>query len=100
VDWIIDPDLSAVTGFPARYWIITGDDVTLMDQASRDALDAALLEQARDQAVNAAIDNVENILRQVVKLMVDEINILRAQHGLPARTLAQVKTAIRNGYGS
>jgi hypothetical protein len=99
-DWIIDPDLTAVSGFPARYWVITGDAVMLMDQAQRDALDATLLDQARDAAVNAALDNVEDVLRQIVKLMVDEINILRAQHGLPARTLAQVKTAIRNGYGS
>ncbi|MDH3450925.1 MAG: hypothetical protein OEN20_00790 [Gammaproteobacteria bacterium] len=40
VDWIINPDLSAVVGFDSKYWIITGDIVTLMDQASRDAVDA------------------------------------------------------------
>jgi hypothetical protein len=39
--WIINPDLSAVEGFPSKYWIITGDVVTLMSQAERDAVDAA-----------------------------------------------------------
>ena len=40
-DWIHNPDMSAVEGFPSKYWIITGDIVTLMDQAARDAVDAA-----------------------------------------------------------
>lgn len=40
VDWIINPDLSAVVGHPSKYWVITGDVVTLMDLAARDAVDA------------------------------------------------------------
>lgn len=39
-DWIFNPDLSAVTGFGPQYWIVTGDVVTLMNQAARDAVDA------------------------------------------------------------
>lgn len=42
-DWIINPDMTAVTGFASKYWTITGDTVSLMDQASRDAVDAAEL---------------------------------------------------------
>ena len=41
VDWIHSPDMSAVTGWDSKYWIITGDIVTLMDLAARDAVDAA-----------------------------------------------------------
>lgn len=40
--WIVNPDLSAVGGFPSRYWILTGDVVTLMSQAQRDAVDDQL----------------------------------------------------------
>ncbi len=40
-DWIINPDLSAVAGFAEKYWMIAGDTVALMDQAARDAVDAA-----------------------------------------------------------
>ena len=54
VDWIIDPDVSAVAGFPTRYWIITGDVVTLMDQAARDSVDAAIAQSAADVASSAA----------------------------------------------
>ena len=47
-DWIINPDISAVVGFDRKYWIITGDSVTLMDQTARDALDAAEFIQCRN----------------------------------------------------
>ncbi len=33
VDWIINPDLSAVIGWDSKYWVITDDVVTLMSQA-------------------------------------------------------------------
>ena len=46
--WIIDPDMSAVAGYPSQYWIITGDVVSLMDQAQRDAVDTAALNAQRD----------------------------------------------------
>jgi hypothetical protein len=37
--WIISPDLSAVAAFPSQYWTITGDVVTLMNVAQRNAVD-------------------------------------------------------------
>ncbi len=37
--WVINPDLSAVIGFASKYWIITGDVVTLQNQAQRDITD-------------------------------------------------------------
>jgi len=98
-DWIINPDLSAVTGFESKYWIITGDTVTLMGAAARDALDAAELETTKDAIVNQ-IDNLNDIIRALASVLVDELNILRTQHSLPNRTLAQLKTAIRNKLGT
>jgi len=90
-----------------------GDVVSEMDQAEKDAVDAALQSAARDAAIQAEIDDLESVLRQVVILMVDEINILRQQFNTTTaesaeltdtafadRTLAQVKTQLRNDLGS
>lgn len=99
-NYIEDPDLSAVIGVDNKYWKIVGDTISEMNQTEKDAVDDAILEDSRDTAVEMEIDNLESIIRQVVILMVDEINILRAQHSLADRTLAQVKTQIRNALGS
>jgi hypothetical protein len=98
-NYILEPDFSAVAGEPTKYWKIVGDNIELMTQGEQDAVDAALLSDSRDSKVAQEIDNTEQTLRQVITVIMDEINILRAQHSLPARTLAQLKNAIRNGYG-
>jgi len=98
-NYIEEPDLSAVSGQPSKYWVITGDVVSLADQATRDAIDAAELEANRD-AVAAQLDQTEDVLRAFMLLMLDEINILRNNDGLSVRTAAQLKTAIRNKLGS
>lgn len=98
-EWIYNPDMSAVEGVPAKYLVITGNVVSEMSQAEKDAVDAATLEAKRDKAV-AVIDNLEGDLRQLVRLMISELNILRVEHGLPNRTMTQFKSQIRNGYGS
>jgi hypothetical protein len=42
--WIMNPDMTAVQGVPAKYWKINGDDtVSVMDQSEKDAVDAAAL---------------------------------------------------------
>jgi len=46
------------------------------------------------QQINAAVDSTSLILRAIVAVLVDEINILRAAASLPPRTLAQAATAI------
>ena len=97
--WIYDPDLTAVIGFPIKYWIITGDVVTLMNQAARDVVDAALLEDSRNNTA-AELDDVENILRAFMLIVLGEINVLRVNDGLGERTVAQLKVAIRNSLGS
>jgi len=48
-DYLINPDLTAVKGAPKRYWIITGDKITL-DKAGYD------LWQKRQFAVNVKKD--------------------------------------------
>lgn len=37
--WIINPDVSAVIQAPTKYWIVTGDSVSLMNQSQRNAVD-------------------------------------------------------------
>ena len=93
-EWILNPDLSAVTGQPTKYWIITGDVVTLMNQAARDGVDAAT-QSARLDSVANELDQTQTIMRAFAEVVLDEINILRDQHSLTPRTLAQLKTAVR-----
>ena len=100
VNYISNPDMSAVKGVPSKYWVITDDAVTEMSQAEKDAVDATELIERRDSAVTGMIENLEGDLRQLVRLIISELNILRSQHGLPDRTMAQFKQQIRNGYGS
>ncbi len=122
-DWIINPDMSAVVGQPSKYWTISGDTVSLMSQGERDAVDAALIASARD-ALAAEMDQVESYARAFALVVLDEINAhatnisgdrLAAVNGgtyaafrtaatavssTPTRTIAQLKTALRNKLGT
>ncbi len=98
VDWIWNPDLSAVQGFNSIYWDITGDSVVLVDQATRDARDAELAAAAltnKRESLKARYDT-EDLLKAFADVMIDEINVLRQQHALSDRTAAQLRTALRN----
>lgn len=95
-NYIREPDYSQVEGWPKYYWIINGDLVELADQSTRDAIDAQRLADKRDQ-ISDQIDRAETILRAFAEVVLDEINLLRAEHpGFQPRTLSQLKTAIRN----
>jgi len=98
VNFVVNPDVSAVLGQLTKYWIITGDVVTLMTQAEMDIVDVDIA-TAEDldskELEKLRIDN-EKVLIAFATIVKDEINILRAQHSLTARTLAQLKTAIKN----
>lgn len=94
IDWIIEPDMSAVTGYANKYWVITGDIVSLMSLTERDAVDAAELSSERDDKADW-IDKSETYTRAMALVVLDEINILRNQHGLSLRTIPQMKTALR-----
>ena len=118
-DWIINPDLSAVTGFASKYWIITGDVVTLLDQAARDAVDAAELAQKilDDKTFEKLRYDLELAIKALALITKDEINILRdamttlsteanavagsiTVHNLPDRTNTQLKNAFENQVDS
>ena len=98
-NYIEEPDLSAVAGEPAKYWIISGDAVTLADQAARDAIDAQEDSDALD-ALAGQIENNRDIIRAVALLLLDSHNaganrinaILAAING--ASNLAQLKASI------
>ena len=102
VNYIEDADLSAVVGFRNWYWIITGDVITLEDQAGRDAIDvartAAQLQREKDEA-KAVADRSRQDRRflALMELMVDEVNLLRAAVVpplTPARTLQDYKDGV------
>jgi len=99
-NYIEEPDLSAVVGWAQKYWIITGDVITLMSQAARDAVDATALDTERDNTA-AELDQLEGVLRAFAQVVLDEFNVLRNLHaGLAPRTVAQLKTALRGKLGS
>lgn len=123
VDWIIAPDMAAVTGFDSRYWIITGDVVSLMDAAARTAADASALAATRD-AITAELDQVEGVLRAFMLTVLDELNAhatkinailtaidngatlaavktnIAAVADYPARTAAQLRAVLRSKLGA
>lgn len=118
-DWIINPDMSAVDGFESKYWVITGDVITLMDLSARNAVDAAELSAKRD-AIAGALDYQQDVMVEFFKLMIAELNrksdktnailaaaanannlaTFKTDMGLianePTRTMAQLKTALRS----
>jgi len=114
-EWVYDPDLSAVSGWPSKYWIIAAypsDSVTLMDAAARAVVDQALLDAARDVVV-AQLDRVEDILRAFMLVVIDEMNLLRQQFNTTTaesaqltnttftdRTAAQLRSAVRGKLGT
>jgi len=105
-DWIHSPNVSCC--YPAwatKYWTITGDVVTLMSQAERDAVDAAELEVARDAEENR-LGNVEAIERAVLLVLLDEVNLIRANLPHPITSItrsgntATVTTAVAHGLAT
>ena len=93
-DWIINPDLTSVQGRPSKYWAISGDVISLMNNPERDAVDALENASIKDSIVNRF--DVEDIPRLVAEAILSEINLLRAEHGLALRTKNQLKTFIRS----
>jgi len=95
-DWIINPDLSAITGQPIKYWLISGDVVSLATPAEQAVIDAAI--QATRDTANRDEEKLtydqRRVFRAIVELMIEEFNTLRTIEGLPDRTIAQARTAI------
>jgi hypothetical protein len=92
------PDLSDVAGFATKYWVVAAypdDSVSLMDQAARDAVDAAELSAQLDSIADEIGTGVQYD-RAFALVVLDEINALRTAATLPMRTAAQLKTPVRN----
>lgn len=65
LDWIINPDLSAVAGFAPEYWTITGDLITLMPTAQRTAVDVAARTLYREVASRALGDKLRAVVQAI-----------------------------------
>ena len=61
VDWVINPDLSGVAGVPQKYWKLTGDVVSEMSQAEKDAVDAAVQPSVRWHASSVLTDAEKSV---------------------------------------
>jgi hypothetical protein len=127
--WKHNPDMSAVLSVPQRYWKAPPDwnvanaGPVEMTQAEKDAVDTAILNTTRD-ATTAQVDRVEDVLRASLLSILAEFNdhALRINEILdavdaavsladlkvrvalildyPQRTIAQIRTSIRNNLGS
>lgn len=89
----------AAAAIPQIYRKWTGSAVEEMTQAEKDVVDAQILSDARDSTASN-LDQVESLERAFALVVLDEINVLRAQHSLADRTISQLKTALRNKLGS
>ena len=96
-DWIHNPDLTAVSGFSSKHWRITEDVVSLLSQEDRDAVDLLQRSANRDELVNQF---GQEILEAFAQVMLDELNLHASAIGLPNRTIAQLKSAIKNKLGA
>jgi hypothetical protein len=95
VNWLKNPNLSAVAGLPQKYWKVVSNAVQAMSGAERSAVDAAAVTAART-ADKARFDS-ERIALALALVMLDEVNALRAAvvPSLPARTQNQLVNAIK-----
>lgn len=82
--------------------ILDGSNVRNATQIEIDTFAPAVIDDRNDGEANQTKSYFENdakmrrIMTAFASILVDEINILRAEHGLPDRTLQQFKTAILN----
>ena len=97
-NYIEDPDLSNVGGVPSKYWDIVGDTVSEMSAGEKAVVDATDLSASRDDEMEA-LDRLESHVRSLALVVLDEINTLRGEHALPARTMAQLKAAMKSKLG-
>lgn len=72
-EWIHNPDYSQVAGIPAKYWKVVGNQVLPMVTGERDAVDAALLEQYRNEEAQR-FSKVGDTQRAIVLLLLDQLN--------------------------
>lgn len=95
---------------PQSQWKVSGTNVVELSQAEKDAEATALaaaqaaaaaqaLLDAKNRAkqyIDSGLQDNDLLIRALAIVVKDELNILRVQHGLAARTDAQLKAAITN----
>lgn len=123
--WKWDPDMSQVLGLARNYWKWdpVAERPVPMTAGEQSAVNAAKLAASRDAAA-ATLTQVENVLRAVFLIILDEFNLhtakvnsiltaidanatlanirtaIAAIPDLSARTEQQLRTAIRNRMGT
>ena len=92
-----DPDLSAVIDVDLIYWKETSGVFFEMTLTEKGVKDVQITEAGvdRDRHIAKRLIDDERVLRAFAEVVMDEINILRGHHGLAARTLSQLVTAIK-----
>jgi hypothetical protein len=121
---LVNPDLSAVSGQPLKYWKVVTGAVQLMTSPEQAVVDEAIITANNTTAKSGASVSIDGLsgyqLRALAQLVMDEINLLRqrdvdrttdiaastsladlktrwvARSALVQRTLAQAKTAYKN----
>ena len=109
-DWVKIAELASADPF-LNIWHPDSSELEC-ESADQATLDTAFAGYVADQAnIDAATqaaktttskddDKVwyddKRVLRAIVELLIDELNILRTIEGLPDRTIAQARTAIRS----
>ena len=101
-DVVVNPDLSALVAVPRRYWKhVSGSilEYTTGEKSTQDAAEAAAEDTNLRSGAKAQMDGLEThslFMRAFADILREEINTLRTLHSLADRTLAQLKTAIKN----
>jgi len=90
LDWVVNPDLSALENVPQKYWKVSGDSVIEMTAQEKSAVDAALLTVRRDQIEAKTKDEA---FKAVLVALVKVVN-LRLPVGNKI-TVTELRTAIR-----
>lgn len=68
--WIINPDLSALSGVSSIYWKVSGDNVIEMTQAEKDTVDSDA-QTAKDEAADI-VEHADNAAATTAGLSVGE----------------------------
>ena len=92
--WIINPDLSTLVGVPSKYWEISGDVVSAMNQAAKDAVDAA------DTATAVTADKVSQKSHLDDNVRWQSLFVWLAGNTQTTKTAGEIQTDIEDGIDS
>ena len=97
---VVDPDLSALDSVPQNYWKhVAGSIVeyTAAEKATQDTAEAVAETAKVRTDANGRLSRFQSeglLLRAIVSILRDLINIERAEHGRAAITMAQIRAQI------